>query len=267
MLDRSTRELIDTERYPVESLESERGRELVEGCRASVEDHALCLLPGFVPSEIVQQMVKETAPAIGEGFPFENQRPAYADDGNRWSTDHPRGMLHHCRYRQILNYQISNDALIRRLYLWPALTEFIRQVIRAPALFQSACPHFALTLQISDAGDCNGWHFDGNDFVVSLLLQAPDSGGEFEYAANIRNYDDQNYPGVARVFSDPDTYAERVALTSGTFALFEGDQSIHRVRPVGKTRAPRVIALLSYDRRPDQIYPQAEVDRIRGYTR
>ena len=59
----------------------------------------------------------------------------------------------------------------------------------------------------------------------------------------------------------------RVALTSGTFALFEGDQSIHRVRPVGKTRAPRVIALLSYDRRPDQIYPQAEVDRIRGYTR
>ena len=87
MLDRSTRELIDTERYPVESLESERGRELVEGCRASVEDHALCLLPGFVPSEIVQQMVKETAPAIGEGFPFENQRPAYADDGNRWSTD------------------------------------------------------------------------------------------------------------------------------------------------------------------------------------
>ena len=31
-------------------------------------------------------------------------------------------------------------------------------------------------------GGEQGWHFDDNEFVVSLLLQRPAVGGEFEYA-------------------------------------------------------------------------------------
>ena len=216
------RELIDIERYPIEALDRKRGRELIQRCRRLLETQALCRLPGFVPADIARRMVQETQPAIPKGFVFETDRRAYTDGGNPWAGDQPRSAAHTCRYRQILS-QISNDALIRRLFLWPVLTEFVRRVLGAASLYQNACPHFALTVQVSDQGDRNGWHFDGNDFVVSLLLQAPDSGGEFEYAPDIRNPDDENYRGVARVFADPDSHANRVALACGTFALVKGD--------------------------------------------
>ena len=45
-------------------------------------------------------------------------------------------------------------------------------------------------------GDELGWHFDGADFVVTLLLQAPEAGGAFEFAPMLRSEDDRNDEGV-----------------------------------------------------------------------
>jgi UDP-N-acetylenolpyruvoylglucosamine reductase len=46
-----------------------------------------------------------------------------------------------------------------------------------PATRRVADPLLSCTVTYLAEGDQHGWHFDGNDFVVSLLLQAPESGG------------------------------------------------------------------------------------------
>ena len=38
-------------------------------------------------------------------------------------------------------------------------------------------------------GDEHGWHFDGADAVVTLMLQAPLAGGQFEYVPIPENHD------------------------------------------------------------------------------
>jgi len=47
-------------------------------------------------------------------------------------------------------------------------------------------------------GDELGWHFDGADSVVTLMLQAPTAGGQFEYVPMLRSADDENQEGVRR---------------------------------------------------------------------
>lgn len=48
-------------------------------------------------------------------------------------------------------------------------------------------------------------------------------------------------------------------MAPGTFVLFKGRRSCHRVTPVSSSAPPRLIALLSYDERPGQVFSAALV--------
>jgi hypothetical protein len=176
-----------------------------------------------------------------------------------------RSARHPNRYCQILNYQIPNHSDLRAIYLWPPLTEFVRQVLNVEQLFLSQCPHLALTMKVAYEGDTDGWHYDPNDGVITLVLQTADNGGEFEYAPNIRNKINQNYAGVDRLFKSPDVVATRPILEPGTFTFFNGRHSMHRVRQVGSTRQPRIVSIFSFDQRPDHFFAQSYIDKLRRF--
>ena len=56
-----------------------------------------------------------------------------------------------------------------------------------------------------EPGGEQGWHFDDNEFVVSLLLQKPAVGGEFEYVPMIRERRRSGDDRIRRVFQEPAT--------------------------------------------------------------
>ena len=56
-------------------------------------------------------------------------------------------------------------------------------------------------------------------------------------------------PGIAR----------QPVMSPGTFVLFKGRRSCHRITPVGPTARPRLIALFSYDEHPGMVFPEATV--------
>jgi len=111
-------------------------------------------------------------------------------------------------------------------------------------------------------GDNDGWHYDPNDGVVTLLLQTPDSGGEFEYAPNIRTEDNENYAGCKKLFDDPQVFGQRVEQRAGTFTFFNGRHSMHRVREVGATCKPRIVGIFSFDQNPDQVFGQNYINMV-----
>ena len=96
------------------------------------------------------------------------------------------------------------------------------------------------------------------------MLQPSEFGGEFEYAPYIRNEQEENYTGVKRLFDSPDTDAQRIKLEAGTFTLFNGRFSMHRVRPIGLTKQPRIVAIFSYDQRPDMVFSKDYIDMLRS---
>ncbi len=263
--------LIDLDRYPIDRLNNKPGQLLVAQCRSDLEDSAAAILPSFVRQFAILKMAKEAESLVQVAHRYDGDRaPFYDVDDNERSDDDSlqsrvRSARHPNRYCQILNYQIPNSSDLRAIYLWPPLTEFIRQVLNVEHLFQSQCPHLALTMKVAYEGDTDGWHYDPNDGVITLVLQTPDNGGEFEYAPDVRNQNDQNYAGVDRLYKSPDVEAIRPTLEPGTFTFFNGRYSMHRVRPVGLTRQPRIVSIFSFDQRPDHFFRQSYIDKLRRF--
>ena len=155
-------DIVDTERYPIHDIESEAATRLVARCRKALDDKALCYLPDFIQPQAVKRMVDETTLLAAKAPYYDEPRYVYGHDARAgdWPEGHPKTVVHANRYRQVLSHQISNDGLIRQLYLWPVLTEFIRRSLGVETLYRSQCPHLGLTLQIAGEGDTNGWHYE-----------------------------------------------------------------------------------------------------------
>ncbi len=263
--------LIDLDRYPIDRLNSKGGQLLVARCRSDLDGHAASTLPSFIRQAEITNLVEEAEGLVEIAHRYVGDSVTFYEEDDIGCSDTDslesavRSARHPNRYCQILNYQIPNHSDLRAIYLWPPLTEFIRQVLNVEHLFLSQCPHLALTMKVAYEGDTDGWHYDPNDGVITLVLQTADNGGEFEYAPNIRNKIDQNYAGVDRLFKSPDVEATRPILEPGTFTFFNGRHSMHRVRPVGSTRQPRIVSIFSFDQRPDHFFAQSYIDKLRRF--
>ncbi|MDA1072439.1 MAG: hypothetical protein O2825_13720 [Proteobacteria bacterium] len=255
--------LVDLNRYPIDRLDDAAGQALLARARADLDGRALALLPGFLRPEAIAAMVAEAEPLEAGAHRRERERTAYGWMDNRGFPDgHPRRALHTLRGGSITRDMIPPEGPTAMLYAWPPLVDFVRRALGHETLYPCADPWLALEFHIEAEGDRFGWHYDTNDGVVSLLLRAPDEGGQFEYVPFIRDEDDENYDEVARVFAGSSTLVQRPAMAPGTFILFRGRRSIHRVSPVVRTRRPRLIALLSYDRNPGMVFPEATVRAV-----
>ena len=263
--------LIDLDRYSIDRLQDKVGQMLVAQFRSDLDDCAAAILPSFVRQAAITKMAEEAESLVQVAHRYDGDRVTFYEEDDKGCSDDGsldsavRSTRHPNRYCQILNYQIPNHSDLRAIYLWPPLTEFIRQVLNVEQLFLSQCPHLALTMKVAYEGDTDGWHYDPNDGVITLVLQAADNGGEFEYAPKKKKKNDQNYAGVDRLFKSPDVEATRPTLEPGTFTFFNGRHSMHRVRPVGSTRQPRIVSIFSFDQRPDHFFAQSYIDKLRRF--
>jgi hypothetical protein len=257
--------LVDTQRYPIAAPDSPAGQALIARCRAELQSHALCVLGGFVRASVVRRLAEEAETLVPIAYRFDEPRGAYDDSERGWPAGHPRMIRHPNRYLQVLNHQLSNDSPLRQLFLWPRLTEFVRRVLGYEALYTSACPHLALTIHIGHQGDCNGWHYDSNSGIATLVLQESDSGGALEWVPNLRTEEDEHYDEVLALWARPDGRVRRRRLVAGTFTIFNGRHTMHRLSAIGPTERPRIVAIFSYDRRPDKLFSQAYIDRVRSF--
>ena len=113
-------------------------------------------------------------------------------------------------------------------------------------------------------GEALNWHFDRSEFTTTLLLQAPEKGGDFAYRSDLRTDDNPNYDGVARLLEGRDPEAKVIHLKAGTLNVFRGKNTAHRVTPVEGGRE-RIISVFSYYEKPGVMFN--DEDRVRFYGR
>ncbi len=256
--------LVDLERYPVHDLDSSRGRALLADCHSQIAMTGGANLPGFVSPGAADSLTAETLSMEPHGRRQNFSRNIYfTDDDPSLPTGDPRRRFWTIRSIQLADDQIPGTALIRQLYEWPVLTEFIAAVMGKRQLYRMADPFQALNLIYLSDGGQSGWHYDRNEFTVTLLLQEPESGGDFEFAPNIRTNDDENYDDVRRVVDGVYDHVQRFERNAGTLTLFRGEHSLHRVVPVVGNRQ-RITAILCYDEEPDCVAPDDVNVRIYG---
>jgi len=256
------RDLVDFQCYPLG--DPQRRAAIVAASRLALAREGCAMLPAFVTPAATARMAEEAIGMLPDANRRDQTMRAYSNDPeDGFAEDHPRRRRHAFRQHVLGADDFGPDGPIMRLYRWDGLTRLIAELLELPALFRVADPLLSCNVSIMGDGDQHGWHFDSNDFVVSLLLQAPERGGHFVFAPGIRSESDPNYDGVARAFDGDSTVLRQPAIAPGTLVLFRGRNSVHHVTPILGPR-PRIIALFSYDRRPDMHFTERSRMNVLG---
>jgi len=136
------------------------------------------------------------------------------------------------------------------LYDASEFRDFMCVVLDIEELHEYVDPLSSINLHYASNGQELGWHFDNSSFAITLLIQPPVDGGEFEYVRDVRDADqgDMNYQLSKKVL-DGKIPPEKLSLSAGSLVLFRGRNSIHRVTPA-KGGQPRMLVVLAYNTEP-----------------
>lgn len=249
--------LLDLDRFPLDRLDGPAGRALVARCRGGLSERGLFNLDGFVRPRALARCVAEVLPVFDRAaFLHKRHHNIYFDDGLGAPAGHPALNRVETVNRTLCADQIP-DSLLCRIYAWPPLIDFLAACLGKSRLYVMADPLARVNVMAYRAGEALNWHFDRAEFTTTLLLQAPESGGAFQYRSALRSDDDPNLDGVARLLAGADDKVETLPLAAGTLTVFKGKYTAHRVTPSVGAR-PRVVAVFSYYERPDVAFSAAE---------
>ncbi|MFI4889317.1 MAG: 2OG-Fe(II) oxygenase [Steroidobacterales bacterium] len=252
------RELLDLDRYPVDRPESPAYSALVAHCRSELAANGMFNLDGFVRQGALERAAAEILP-LAERSSHTHQRRHnvyFVDQVPGLPADHPALRQFDTVHHTLCDDQLSGT-IVHRIYEWEPLVQFIAQVMEKPALYVMRDPLARLNVMDYRAGEALNWHFDRSQFTTTLLIQAPEQGGEFEYRSNLRTDTDQNYDGVGRMLRGEDPDIRVNPLAGGTLNVFKGKNTLHRVSPVRGSRK-RLIAVFSYYDRPGVMFSRDE---------
>ena len=252
------RQFLDLDAFPLDQPDSVRGRALLARCRRELGETGMFSLDGLIRPEALRCCVAEVEPLFETtAFTHSREHNIYFDDGiEDVEASHPALS----RFRTV-NHTVCGDqipaSLITRVYEWQPLIDFLAGAMDKRRLYRMADPLARINVMAYRAGEELNWHFDRAEFTTTCLLQAPVSGGQFQYRSGLRSDADPNYEGVGRVLTGDDDHVQTLPLAPGTFNVFKGRNTAHRVTPVGGERA-RIIAVFSYYETPDIAFSDAE---------
>jgi hypothetical protein len=246
------RSVVDLDRYPIHALDEPAGQKLTAACRAEIAGTGACNLQGFIRPDALDRLAREALALEQLAFRKDKIRNAYftADDPSL-PADHPLRAFFPLKMAQLAHDLVPADALVDQLYRFEGLTDFLRRVLGKDTLHRMADRFQALNLTYLEAGDLQPWHYDHGEFTVTLLLQAAETGGDFEYAPHLRTPDDENFDTVRRLFAGTHDDVRTLARDAGTLTIFRGMYAMHRVSKVEGPRS-RITAIFSYDSLPDR---------------
>ena len=251
---KTDRDIINLARYPLDDLDSEQGVRFIEQVRAELAGDGSCTLPGFVVPEILVRMAAEaeSLEPVAYAGPTE-VTPYYFNyrlgEGMDLDDAHPLKHRGQRNLRQVAADLIPENHLLSILFHGQLMPEFLGRV-QGQTIYRNQDRYQSLNINLQDEGGCQQWHFDTAHMVTTLLLQAPEAGGVFEYCPNIRSDENENFDDVRNVLDGRSDRVRKLHLEAGMLSLFKGHYSMHRVTPVrGSIR--RIQAILGYTSIPN----------------
>ena len=245
--------LIDLDRYPLNDLAGKAGQQLVDQTRAALDREGSCSMPGFVHRSAVAEMAVEASTLQNLAYQGPTEVTPYffnydLGKGIKVADDHPLKRKGKRNLSQVASDLIPDHHRLSRLYHSPVLTDFLAAILDQ-AVYRNQDKYQSLNISVMNAGGCQQWHFDSGPMVTTLLLQAPEAGGVFEYVPELRSDESENFAQVQQVLDGASDRVKRLKLEAGTLSLFRGHYSMHRVTEVTGRRT-RIQAILGFSTTP-----------------
>ncbi|MCW4151495.1 hypothetical protein OM427_18380 [Halomonas sp. 18H] len=225
--------LIDLERYPLNHLDSDAGRELIEQCRRQLDHDGCVVLKRFVPEQALSRLERETERLSPEAHYNQTETNPYNSDADPdQPASHPLNRFDDRTNGFVAGDRIGADTIIRQVYEHPEFQRFIASVVGMEEIHQYADPLADLVINVLREGCQHPWHYDTNEFIVTMMTRQFHGGGRFEYAPGIRSPEGENFVEVEKVLDGDRSRLKSLDLQPGDLQIFFGRYSLHRVTPV-----------------------------------
>ena len=259
-------DIVDTERYPLGNRCGRTWADAVAHARDALAVDGCAVLPGFVRASRLDRLRAEGRRVAPRAFAETRTVNVYNTEAldPALPPGHPARVRFERGNAFVARDHIPDTAAIHRLYSDAGFQAFLAACFGLPELHELADPLAGLCLNVVTDGRSHPWHFDTNEFAISLLTQAPESGGGFEYCPDIRSAGAENPDDVADVLAGHGEHlTRRIALRPGDLQLFRGRYSLHRVTEVsGPT--DRHSAIFSYSEQPGVVGSPARTRQLFG---
>lgn len=239
-------DLVGLGRYPIDRPNSAAYDRLIDDIRRDLDKDGCAVLPGFVHEDGLSQLLTEAvAPSAHRSF---NRTNAYfTKDDPRFGIAHPIRRFYDRSNAFVPADNFPSTGPLRRIYEFEGFLPFIREALNEPAdrFFRYDDPLADVIINVVEEGQGFPWHFDTNNYTVTLAIQNGEHGGAFEYAPNLRTAEEENFDKVASVLDGNMGMVCQLELNPGDLQIFRGRYSLHRVAPVSGAR-PRYVGIFSF---------------------
>lgn len=258
-------ELINRRVYPIDEPDNPKRASAVEAVRASLAEDGCAVVQNFFGEKGLSALRAEAhARKANAYYSAKKACNVYLGDGNPDRPgDHPQNVFLERTNGFIPADNYTEDTVSRRFYYWRPLQDFLADCLNKDELFIYEDPVSNMIVNVMRPGEQFNWHFDTNEFTITMLLQGAESGGHFEYVPNLRNPDDECCIDVKKVLDGDRSRVRRLTLNAGDLQLFLGRFSLHRVTANTGNR-DRLLLIMSFAEKPGMVGNRVRVKDLYG---
>ena len=235
-------EIIDINKHPIDSID------YTNYCKELIQKNSILIMRNFLNINCLHELVKEAIYLEDKAF-YCSQNHTILLKKIDTSLD----------FNDPLNKEVVSDkgcvphdllnvnSKLNKLYKSMIFQKFLKGVLNLNNLYSYEDTLSSINYNYYQKSQQLGWHFDNASFAITLMIQASDEGGEFEYVSKGRDYNtnfiDKNF--INNILNGK-SLPEKINVEAGTLVLFYGRNYLHRVTPV-KSKKPRILVTLNYN--------------------
>jgi hypothetical protein len=241
----SLTQIVDLRTFPIADPEFRAA------CKKEFDENGVFVMPGFVLPAAITSIRDEGEARRSKVYAKTEQHSVYLSKPDpAYPSSHARNRLVTSSKGCITDDLLPQESGLRELYDDPTFKSFLCDVLGEERLYKYADPLSSINLHFHETGQELGWHFDNSSFAITLMVQAPEAGGQFEYVTAVRDADngEMGFGDVDDIL-DGKIPVQSLEAQAGTLVFFRGRNSIHRVAP-NAGRRTRMLAVLAYNAEP-----------------
>jgi len=258
-------EIINHALYPIDEPDDPRRQAIIEQVKSELADDGCAVIRNFFSTPGLEALLTEANERKAQTYYSQRKLcNVYLNEGNPdLPAEHPLNIFIPRTNGFIIADLFGDETTAHRLYYWEPLKRFLAECLGKQELFIYEDPVSNMIINVGKPGQQFNWHFDTNEFTITMLLQPAQSGGIFEYVPGLRSAQDECYAEVKGVLNGDRSQVRQLKLNAGDLQFFLGRFSLHQVT-ANAGNDDRLLLIMSFSEQPGMIGSLARVQDLYG---
>jgi len=246
-------DIVDLDTYPINQPSNQKYKDIISYNKKLLDNNGCCVLKNFIKEESINRMKQEAERKLNKvHWTKDKHNPYFIKDDETLPKDHPKRIFTIRESGYINSDDLEQNSDLNHLHDSDEMLKFVSDCLGVYPLYKWVDPLGKNPYSIMHSGHYFPWHFDGNEFTLSILVQKSEKGGIFEYSPDLRSKDNENFENVTKVLRGDRGAVKSLDLKPGDLQIFKGRFSMHRVTKI-EGKSSRYIALPCYVKDPYRV--------------